>query len=197
MRLPGASALFPLAVLAMLAGFTFWLEHASRGEGSGPNPKLRHDPDFWVDEFMLRRFNLDGSIQHTLKAARMEHYPDDDSTEVSEPRVAYFREGLVTTVTARKGWLDKEGKHVRLNDDVRIVRADQDGTSTVVETSILNVIPDDEYAQTDAPVTITQGKSVIRGAHGLEINNKTRIAVLIGPVTGTIYREKPPSDRAH
>jgi lipopolysaccharide export system protein LptC len=191
MRLPGSSALFPLLVLAMLAAFTFWLERASRGESNGPNPNLRHDPDFWVDEFILRRYNLDGSIQHTLKAERMNHFPDDDSTEVTEPRVAYFRDGQATTLTARLAWLDKEGKHVRLEDEVRVVRNDPGSmTTTVIETSVLNVTPDDEYAQTDAPVEITQGRSVIRGAGGLEVNNKTRLAVLKGPVTGTIYNDR-------
>jgi lipopolysaccharide export system protein LptC len=188
MRTPGASALFPLAVLAMLAGFTFWLEHASNGDVIGSQRKQRHDPDYWVDTFTLRRFNLDGSIQHTVKATRMEHFPDDESTEVREPRVAYFRDGQTTTMTARTAWMDKEGKHVRLQDEVRIVRTGPDNPA-VVETSILNVTPDDEYAQTDAPVTITQGRSVMRGTGGFEVSNKTRIAVMNGPVTGTIYRE--------
>lgn len=189
MRLPGSSALFPLLVLAMLAAFTFWLERATRGEGNGPDPNLRHDPDFWVDELILRRYNLDGSIQHTLNATRMTHYPDDDTTEVDEPRVAYFRDGMTTTLTARLAWLDKEGKHVRLQDEVRVIRTQPQGAATVIETSLLNVTPDDEYAQTDAPVTISQGRSVMHGNGGLEVNNKTRLVVLNGPVTGTIYRE--------
>jgi lipopolysaccharide export system protein LptC len=187
MRLPGSSTLFPLLVLAMLAGFTLWLERATRGEGSGPSPKLRHDTDYWVDTFVLRRFGPDGAIQHTLKAARMEHFPDDNSSEVSEPRVAYFQPGQTTTMSSRKAWLDKEGKHVRLNDDVRVVRTDPKDMETIIETSTLDVMPDDETAHTDAPVTITQGKSVMHGAGGMEVNNKTHIAVLNGPVTGTIY----------
>ncbi|MBI4998544.1 MAG: LPS export ABC transporter periplasmic protein LptC [Rhodocyclales bacterium] len=189
MRLPGSSALFPLLVLAMLAAFTFWLERATRGDGNGPNPNLRHDPDYWVDELVLRRYNLDGSIQHTLNASRMTHFPDDDSTEVREPRVAYFRDGATTTLTARLAWLDKDGKHVRLQDEVRVVRAEPPGNPTIIDTSLLNVTPDAEYAQTDAPVTITQGRSVMHGTGGLEVNNKTRVAVLNGPVSGTIYRE--------
>lgn len=189
MRLPGSSALFPLLVLGMLAAFSFWLERTSRSESAGPNPNLRHAPDFWVEELILRRYNLDGSIQHTLNASRMTHFPDDDSTEVTEPRVAYFRDDATTTVTARFAWLDKEGKHVRLQDDVHMIRTEPQGTATVMDTSLLNVTPDDEYAQTDAPVTLTQGRSVMHGKGGMEVNNKTRIAILNGPVTGTIQRE--------
>ena len=190
MRLPGSSALFPLLVLAMLTAFTFWLEQATRGDSNGPNPNLRHDPDFWIDELVLRRYNLDGSIQHTLKASRMTHFPDDDSTEVKEPRVVYFRDGTTTTLTARLAWMDKDGQHVRLQDEVRVVRTEPLGNATIIDTSLLNVAPDDEYAQTDAPVTISQGRSVMHGTGGLEVNNKTGLAILNGPVFGTVYREQ-------
>jgi lipopolysaccharide export system protein LptC len=187
MRLPGSSTLFPLLVLAMLAGFTFWLERASRGDNLGPSPKLRHDPDYWVENFTLRKFDIDGAIQHTLQAARMQHFPDDDSTEVANPRVVYFRDGQTTTMTARQAWLDKGGKHVRLDEDVRVVRTNVADPDTIIQTSELDVMPDDEIAHSDAPATITQGRSVIHGAGGLDVNNKTRVAVLNGPVTGTIY----------
>lgn len=189
MRLPGSSTLFPLLVLAMLAAFTFWLDHTNRGDEGPGNAKLRHDPDFWVDNFTLRRYDLGGSIQHTLNATRMVHFPDDESTEVTEPRVAYFRDQQATTMASKSAWLDKEAKHVQLRDDVRVVRTETDSPVMHIETSVLDVIPDDEYAQTTAPVTITQGQSVIHGGGGLEVSNKSRTAILRGPVTATIYPE--------
>jgi lipopolysaccharide export system protein LptC len=190
MRLPGSSVLLPLLVLGMLAAFTFWLEQATRDSNRSPTQKLRHDPDFWVDEFILRSHNPDGSVQHTLKAERMNHFPDDDTTEVLEPRVAYFRDGQTTTLTARHARLSKEGEHVRLEDEVRLVRTDADGTATLIETRLLNVIPDEEQAYTSTVVTMTQGHSVIRAGGGMEVDNKARTTVLNGPVTGTIHREK-------
>lgn len=186
MRATG-STLLPLVVLGMLGGFTFWLEQSSQDEGGG-HSNLRHDPDFWVERFTLRRFGPDGSIQHLLTAQRMEHFPDDESTEVESPYLAYFK-GRKTVATARTAWLDKEGKHVRLNDDVRVVRPGIDGgPDTIVTTSVLNIVPDDEYAQTDAPVTLSQGRTVVHGV-GIEVSNKTQVAVLSGPVRGTIERK--------
>jgi lipopolysaccharide export system protein LptC len=186
MKFSGA-ALFPLVIMALLAGLTLWLERASQQDDLAGRSKLRHDPDFYAEHFTLRRFDATGAIQHTLTAEKMFHFPDDDSTEVLAPHLTYY--GLrQTTVTARTAWLDKAGKHVRLNDDVRVVRAgDAETPETVITTSIMHVTPDDEYAYTDAPVTITQGQSVMHGV-GLEANHKTQIAVLSGPVRGTIYR---------
>jgi lipopolysaccharide export system protein LptC len=175
-------------VLGMLGGFTFWLDQTTQGDDGGNTAKLRHDPDYWVEQFTVRRFGTDGTIQHLLTAKRMEHFPDDDSTEVMSPYLAYFH-GRKSIATATTAWLDKEGKHVRLSGDVRVIRPGIDGGSdTILTTSVLNVVPDDESAQTDAAVTLTQAHTVIHGV-GMAVSNKSQIAVLSGPVRGTIYRK--------
>ena len=175
----------------MLGGLTLWLDRASQTDDGGRRANARHDPDFFVERFTIRRFAPDGSLQHTITADRMQHYPDDDTTTVANPHLVYYSQRQ-TVVTSRTAWLDKEGKHVRLDDDVRIVRkGDGETPETVITTTVLYVTPDDEYARTDAPVTISQGRSVVHGI-GLEANNKTEIAVLSGPVQGTIYRNETP-----
>ena len=190
MRAAGAS-LFPLVIIGLLAGLTFWLERASEVDDAGSRANRRHEADFFVDRFTLRRFGPEGELQHSLTATRMLHYPDDDTTTVSDPHLTYFG-ASTTTVTSNSAWLDKDGKHVRLDEDVRVVRAaTEDAPETIMTTSVLFVTPDDELAQTDAPVTITQGKSIVHGV-GLEANNKTHIAILSGPVRGTFYRNPTP-----
>lgn len=188
MRYVRASFL-PLVLAGLLAGLTYWLDHVVQTGDARQHPGGRHDPDYFVDDFTVRRFGPDGTLQHTLSATRMVHFPDDDSTEVAAPHLIYQTQPQ-TDITARTAWLDSKGKHLRLNDDVRIVRAGAGGApETVITTSVLFVTPDDEIAYTKEPVTITQGKSVVNGV-GLEANNKTEIAVLSGPVHGTIYRSE-------
>lgn len=188
---PSGASLFPLVVLALLAGLTFWLERATQVDDAGRRSRERHDPDFFVERFTARRFDANGHLQHTLVAAKMLHFPDDDSTDVLAPQLTYNGE-RPTVVTARSAWLDRDAKHIRLDNDVRIVRSGAARTpDTVIATSVLHVIPDDEYAHTEAPVTITQGKSVIHGI-GLKADNKTQTAVLAGPVRGIIYQNGQP-----
>lgn len=183
----GGAALFPLLIAAILAGLTFWLDQTTRVDGAAP-AETRQAPDAWVETFSIRRFGADGSLKHTLVADRLLHYPHDDSALVTAPRLTYTAD-QTTTLDARTAWLDKEGENVRLNDDVRIVRAaTADSPETVLTTTLLYVVPDDEYAHTPAPVTITQGQSVINGV-GLEANGKTGVTVLNGPVTGIIQRQ--------
>lgn len=189
MRLRSGSALFPLAVLAALAGFTFWMERMSQEGTTVARGKDRHDPDFWITNLTLHRYDVNGAIHKTLTAERLEHYPDDESSRVFEPRLDMFADRR-STATANTAWVDKDIKHVRLEGGVRIVRPGLEGEpETVITTEALSVMPDDEYAYTKLPVTVTQGRTVIKGAGGIELNNKTRTAVMSGPVQGVIDRK--------
>lgn len=186
---PSATSLLPLLLLTLLAGVTFWLEQSTRIE-AGRDGKARHDPDFIVEDFQVRRYDIDGRLQHTLVAKKMTHYADDESSDVLTPHLTYHRQ-TPTVVTSRTAWMDKGGEHVRLNDDVRVVRSGSGANpATVMTTTVLHVVPDDELAHTVAPVVIAQGATVMRGT-GLKSDNKTQISTLAGRVRGIIYRTRP------
>lgn len=182
-----AATLFPLLLAGLLAGMTYWLEMTSRPPTDARDGKSRHDPDYFVEDFTVRRFGPEGSLQHTLHATSMRHYPDDDSTIVVAPDLIWHR-APVTRTTAREAQLDSEGKHVQLIDDVRIVRAGVQGRpETVLTTSRLDLWPDDERASNAVPVTIVQGRSRVDGSR-LQADNKTATYVLSGPVDGLFHR---------
>lgn len=184
-------SLFPLLLLGLLASMTYWLELASRSPGSNDG-KFRHDPDYIVENFEVRRYGPEGVLQHTLRAALMRHFPDDDSTVVTAPDLTYHRQSP-TRVTAREAWLDSKGEHIQLIDDVRIRRGGiADKPETVLTTSRLDAYPDDEIAQNTVPVTITQGQSQVIGSR-MQANNKTAVYVLEGPVRGIFHRNQKPA----
>ena len=183
-----AAALFPLAMLVLLAALTFWLNRVIQGDNlRGP---LRHDPDYWVEHFELRRFDVEGKLQHTLVADKLLHYPDDDTTIVTTPHLTYHQQPP-SEIFARMAYIGKDGKEVDLVDDVRVIRhgALTASAPTVLETRTLKVFPDDEKGHTNDPVVITQGKSVMHGT-GLDIDNRSGITVLRGRVTGTLHRNQ-------
>jgi lipopolysaccharide export system protein LptC len=194
MRHTGA-ALFPVAVMSLLAAGTFWLNRATQ-LGDAHDGKQRHDPDYIVDHFNVRRFDDTGNLQHFLVGEKMLHYPDDDSTEVLTPKLTYFRTPPVH-VSSEKAWLDKDGKHVKLEGNVRVIRDGIDGNPpTEIDTTVLYAIPDDSFAHTDAPVTIIQGQSVMHGT-GMESNDKSKISILYGRASGTIYQKQDKTDTGH
>jgi len=185
------ATLFPLALAGLLAGMTYWLNLASQPLKI-TDGRQRHDPDYFVENFELRRFGPEGQLQHTLRATRMLHYPDDDGTEIFAPDLTYHREPP-SRVTARMAKMSSEGKHVELIDDVRVTRGAIGGKpETVLTTSRLDAWPDDEIASNRDPVTIVQGESNVHGSR-MHANNKTAVYVLEGPVRGIFHRSAKPA----
>lgn len=180
--------LLPLALLTLLAALTFWLERSTQGDSASSNGRNRHDPDFIVAELNMRQFNPDGSLKHALQAKKMLHYTDDDSTVVTDPELTFYSQVQPARISARLATISQDGKEVKLSDDVRMVRdAADDSAELAVTTAELLVYPDDEFARSAFPVTITQGRSVIVGT-GIEIDNREQVLKLMGRVRGTLYQ---------
>lgn len=187
----GAS-LLPLAMLVLLAALTFWLSRLI--EGDKPRAPLRHDPDYVVERFEVRRFDTGGKLQHTLTGDRLTHYPDDDTTIVLAPRLIYHH-AAQTEISAHTARIGRDGKEIDLVDSVRVLRhpAAGDAEPTQIDTRSLKIFPDEERGLTREAVTITQGASIVRG-QGMDIDNGTGLSVLHGRVKGTLYSnrtEKP------
>ena len=183
-----AASLFPLAMLVLLAALTFWLNRVIQGDN--PRGPQRHDPDYWVERFQVRRFDLDGKLQHTLVADQLLHYPDDDTTIVTTPHITYHQTPPAE-ISARMAYVGKDGKEIDLVDNVRVIRhpSAEGSAPTVLDTRTLKVFPDAEKGSSRDPVVITQGMSVMHGT-GLDIDNRSGITVLHGRVTGTLHRNR-------
>ncbi|HXF66572.1 MAG TPA: LPS export ABC transporter periplasmic protein LptC [Burkholderiales bacterium] len=186
----------PLALIAVIAALTFWLERAVQGSAREPSGASRHDPDYIVENLSALRMGEEGTALYSLSAARMLHYPDDDSTLLTAPKfVSYRSQRAPVTVTARQAVVSSNGEHVYFQDDVRVVRAAYDEHSELVmRTSFLHVIPDQHLARTDRPVTITDAATTVT-AVGLELNSETRVIKLLSNVRGTYDPSKAPKGR--
>ncbi|MDY0057879.1 MAG: LPS export ABC transporter periplasmic protein LptC [Methyloversatilis sp.] len=182
----------PLLILILLVGLTMWLERATRVDDRPSSGKSRHDPDVIVDNFTVRRFDPSGQVQHTLTAQQLRHYPDDDTTELDKPLLLYRGKQSPTRISAERALLTKDGKEAILRDNVRVLREASPGNPEMtLETSVLNVYPDDEIARTDQPVKLTQGKSVAHGV-GMVADRVKQTYILESRVKATLERTRRP-----
>mgnify|MGYP001340637254 CR=1 FL=1 len=182
-----------MVLLAAFAALTFWLDRQLQPVAPAGNAKLRHDPDYIVEDISATRFGPDGAARFTLDARRMVHYPDDDTTALEAPRLVNFGiNGARVTVTSKNALVSSNGENIYLRDDVTLIReAHADKDEMKVETSYLHVIPDQEIAKTDKPVQITDLHTRITSI-GLEFDNRTRILNLLSNVRSTYERPTPP-----
>jgi lipopolysaccharide export system protein LptC len=183
--------LFPLLLMLALAALTFWLERTVREE-EGAHPSLRrHDPDYVVDNLMHTRYNVLGAVESTLAAAKMLHYPDDDSTDLIAPRVVQTKtDEPRVTMTADRGTLSQDGEEVFLYGNVLLVReGGRERSETQMRTSFLHVVRAHSVVRTDRDVQITEADRVL-SARGMEYHNDTQELFLRARVRGRFEPRK-------
>ena len=187
----GATRLFPLLLMLALAALTFWLDRSVRQE-EGVHPSLRrHDPDYVVENLRHTRFDAQGTVESTLAAAKMIHYPDDDSTELIAPRVVQSKPNEPrVTLTAERGVLSQDGEEVFLYDNVQLVReGGADRSETRMHASFMHVVRARSLVRTDRDVVITEDNRELSG-RGLEYHNDSRQLYLRERVRGRFEPKK-------
>jgi lipopolysaccharide export system protein LptC len=157
-----------------LAALTFYLDRAVNEDDTHPAQR-RHDPDYLVLNFTTITYNKDGKAESTLSAARMVHFPDDDTTELESPRVVQTKpDQPKITVSANRGKLSRDGEDVYLYDNVVLDREAGAGhTAARLTTEYLQVVRDRSLARTDREVTIVEETRALSGK-GMEYSNETR-----------------------
>jgi lipopolysaccharide export system protein LptC len=180
-----SNTLCSLGLAAGLAALTFWLERTVSAPTSASSPARARVPEFVVDRVASTAMDQSGRAESRLTAQRMLYYPDEETTEVEEPRLTQFPEkGPPLRVSAERGTVSKEGDEVRLYGNV-VVRRESDGgrPELRMDTTYLQVFPKTEVARTPEPVLITEGSSKIAGV-GMEYDNAKRQLELKARVSG-------------
>ena len=150
----------------------------------------------------MRIVELDakGNAVQTLAAQRARHYPDDGTVEFDAPRVVLTQPDRPKfTVEAARGRVSGDRENAYFEGNVRATRAAETGVPAsaadgpagpiTLTTEYLHVVPRQDQARTDKPVTIEEPRGIIN-ATGLVLDNKSRSLKLNANVRGTIA---PPS----
>ena len=175
-----ASALFPLTLLLTLTGLTFWLRYVTEQPEIRHDGKHRHDPDYIVYDATLRKIGPAGTLEYTLKAEVVHHYPDDDTTDLFKPNLVYMnsKKSPTVTMTANNAHVSDSNERIDLYGNVYIHRAaTKKDAAMIATTSTLTVFPNEEKAFTKAPVLVTQGGSWAKGI-GLQMDARAETYVV-------------------
>ncbi|MEO6825591.1 MAG: LPS export ABC transporter periplasmic protein LptC [Nitrosospira sp.] len=173
----------PLILLALLAILAFWLNQSVRVSSPAQENGLGRTPDYMMENFSAVRMDHDGMTRHVLSAKKMLHYPDDDTTDMEQPRFINTAPGKpAMQVDADEAKMSGNGEDIYLTGNVKVQRsADKSRSETIMTTSFLHLIPDDGIAKTDKPVVITEANSVIH-AVGMEVSDRTQVTRLLSQV---------------
>lgn len=184
-----ATRVFPLVLMALLALLSFWLERTAREAPPQAAPRAQ-DPDYSAEQFRITDFNREGIPVSNLTAARMVHFPGDDTTELVAPQLVQTKPAQPRlTLSAHRGTLSRDGEEIFLYDNVVLVREAGAAPEARMQTSYLHVMRARSLVRTDREVRISEpGREL--AARGMEYDNAARRLLLHAEVRG--YFEATP-----
>lgn len=186
-----SAIIYPIALLSLVGLLTAWINHMVQP----PEPKLdgssRHDPDYIMSNFVTTQTDIEGRLRYKLAAAEMKHFPDNDTTDLKQPRFTQFTvDKPYTEVEALRGYVSSDGEQVQLVDKVKIKRQAFAGKGEMtIETDYLNILPNQDLVQTNSPVVIRQAPKTVIYATGMIYEKNIRTVTLLHNVRA--HYEKP------
>lgn len=186
-----STIIFPLIVLGVLALITFWIDSTVESDTKKIDGSHRHDVDYFVENFVTTKTDINGNLRNMLAAVEMRHYPDNDTTELVRPRLTQYGENKpYTQIEAQKGFVSANGEEVEFKGNVIIVREAFEGRGEMrLKTDYLKVFPKTELASTESDVVITQDPKTIIHGTGMIYDKNEKNFVLKKRVR--VHYEKP------
>jgi lipopolysaccharide export system protein LptC len=182
-----ASSYLPVLLMALLALGTWWLvKNTPLSDEPQTAAPLRHEPDYQMSQFIVRRFSPDGAMRAQIEGDKMRHYPDTDTLEIDNVRVrAIAPDGHVTLANARTALSNGDGSEIQLYGGAHVVRQGLEGEDPIeFRGEFLHAFLNTERVQSHLPVTVTRGSMEIH-AQSMEYDNLERVVQLKGHVTAT------------
>jgi lipopolysaccharide export system protein LptC len=189
--------LFPLMLLSLLAALTFWINVTVQPTAPKLDGSSRHDPDYIVSNFVTTQTDVNGDLRYKLAASEMKHYPDNDATNLLNPRYTQFATNKpYTQVQGLHGYVSSNGEIVEIVDKVLVTRQAFAGKGEMtLETDYLNIRPNEDLVQTPNPVVIRQAPKTVIYATGMIYEKKKQTVTLLNKVRA--HYERPNAGPTH
>ena len=195
--LRGLLRLMPLILMGTLTLVTFWLVKKNAPPEKSAIERVRlHEPDYIILNGTLSALNEFGNTKYRILGKKVTHYDDDASIDIEAPRMRLFPpEKSPVTVKSDTGHLDGDLTILDLMGNAEIFRPPQAASETeparprmLARSSYFKVLINDDVIETDKPITLEQGMSVIHSTDGGVFNNIEQSMILSGQVRGRIER---------
>jgi len=176
---------------------TFWLveKNTPPEKPAAERPRF-HEPDYTIKNGALSALNELGNTKYRVLGNKVTHFDDDASIDIVTPRMRLFQPNKApVTVKSDTGHLDGDLTILDLFDNASIFRPAQEATKTepatlrmLASSTYFKVLINDDIIETNRPVTLEQGMSIMNSTEGGVFNNVQQSMTLQGQVKGRIER---------
>lgn len=189
--------LMPLILMSALTLATFWLVQKNTPPEKSTLERVRlHEPDYIINGGALSALNEFGNTKYRILGKKVTHYEDDASIDILTPRMRFFQlDKAPVTVKSDAGHLDGDLTVLDLINNASIFRPAQAATTSqsatlrmLASSTYFKVLINDDIIETNRPMTLEQGMSIMQSTAGGKFNNVEQSMTLLGQVKGRIER---------
>ena len=155
----------------LLVGFLSFLFLQNVEESFGEKDGVvSREPDYYLESMTRTTTSETGDLKNILRSNLVEHYPDDDSMELSAPHFEiYGKDPQPWHVISERAWVGSGNEIILLKGKVDIWKYGVGGEKLYeIHTSEVKVLPKERYAETDKPAKII-GPSSVTDTVGLKV----------------------------
>lgn len=124
--------------------------------------------DYYLSDFRTRKFGPDGTIEYIVEGETLAHYPDDNRSEITNPKVELRRENTLWLVESQSGRFDPTPNLFTLKGGVIMTRrlnGIESATITMTTQSLrieteANRVATDDIVEISAPTWRLQAKGL-------------------------------------
>ncbi|MDH5764538.1 MAG: LPS export ABC transporter periplasmic protein LptC [Gammaproteobacteria bacterium] len=174
-----------LIIILILALASWWLKDFWQETPIVKTIKNEHFPDYFMENFTITNMNRQGEPDYILSASRLDHFADDDSTEIIKPHIIFKEEDGDWSISAQRARILKKTNIIHLYDEVQIIRvASVAQQPLTIKTDYLKVQPDHKIAETDRLAYIKTQQLELKTT-GMIFDNNKGILKLLSNVKGS------------
>lgn len=184
----------PVLLMGALAMASYWLVRSTPSQSAAAAAAVvQHQPDYFMREFAVKTFDVQGQLKSEVKGRETRHYPDTDTLEIDQVVIRSFDEqGHLTTATARQALTNGDASEVTLIGDARVLRAATVSPAGKLQPAMsfqgeqLHAFVNTEQVSSDQPVVLTRGKDQFT-ADSMDYDNQQQVIQMQGRVKGVLF----------
>lgn len=178
--------LFPLVLLALLAGLTFWLQSLTDWlSASVSHDKRAEAPDYVVEGFTATVFDTQGQVKQHLSGQQAWQQPNDPTIYLLRPHLRQYAGAVLQMeIIGDNGRYNPKTRISQFPGQVTVLRYSPGQDTAKLVSSQLTIDTEQRTARSPALSVLSRGPSVVRST-GFTYNDVTQQVKLLSKVKVT------------
>ena len=172
---------FTILIVGLIAVLSWWLLSTEQKKQSAEIYD-NHFIDVFINNFTLTSTDRSGETAFTLHADRLEHYNDEDHSQIINPSIRLPQNDNRWLINAEFGEIDNQQSFITLRDNVTMKQIESDQIF-VITTQAITIDTKSKIIKSDQEVNIQSGSLKLK-SNGIHFDNQQQQLKLLSNVSG-------------